>query len=809
MKRILLVVLAAFFCGSVGAAGSAPAADFYVAANGNDRAAGTFAAPFATLDRACAAVRDLKQRDPGRATPIIVMVRGGEYFLSSTLTFTAADSGTAQAPVVYAAYPGEKPVISGGREIKGWKQDPKTKYWVAALPSDFQNFEQLFVNGERRYRPRTTKSGYLYIAGPVFSDKPSPVCRQVNPGQQGYQCFDRFRFRPGDLKETYSNITDVEINDFEIWTMAKLRLKSVDTAQNIAYLTGPTAVNHDAGFMARHRYLVENVKEALSEPGEWYLDRGATPWTLTYIPKPGETIANTHAIAPQLSQLIVAEDLNYVTFKGLTFEHTNWVVPAEGHESHQTESYPDRRTGKMAVPAALSFTKSSYVALDGCTVAHIGGWGVEFVGRGEFNATPVNQVVNSAVYDLGAGGIRIGGVQRREDTEESVAQHNVVRNTVVAGGGRILPAGIGTGIWVGNSHHNVVSHNDVYDFYSGGIGLCVPAGLPTPLPHDNLIEFNHVYQMGQGVTSDFGGIYIVGFRTTGNKVMNNKIHDVIHFPDLGHNGGEGIYVDNITSNVTVMNNLVYRVTHSAIFNNRGMNNTWANNILAYGRNGMVQRGTDDLDSLSFRFTNNIVYFTGPIQTPIPHIGQFFGPGPLPEVPQQRAGTARARQMAMPTPKSEQNDPVPGGTPPRRRGGVQWDCAKNDDTPAPCASRFLFDSNLYGSPAGKAPVFVTSAADDPLKAIEHSFAEWQALGEDVHSLNRDPLFVNPEYPADDFRLRPDSPASQIGFVPFDASQAGRTSAELKPPPVPHAFPVLVLDPIEDYHQPSSLGPGSGR
>jgi len=36
--------------------------------------------------------------------------RAGTYCLPEPLTFTPEDSGTAQAPVVYRAYPGETPV---------------------------------------------------------------------------------------------------------------------------------------------------------------------------------------------------------------------------------------------------------------------------------------------------------------------------------------------------------------------------------------------------------------------------------------------------------------------------------------------------------------------------------------------------------------------------------------------------------------------------------------------------------------------------------------------------------------------------
>ena len=53
--------------------------------------------------------------------------------------------------------------------------------------------------------------------------------------------------------------------------------------------------------------------------------------------------------------------------------------------------------------------------------------------------------------------------------------------------------------------------------------------------------------------------------------------------------------------------------------------------------------------------------------------------------------------------------------------------------------------------------------------EATFAEWQAHGHDRNSLIADPKFVDAAH--FDFRLQPDSPAFQLGFVPIDVSQIG--------------------------------------
>ena len=46
----------------------------------------------------------------------------GTYRIESPIVFGPENSGTKVAPITYAAYPGEKPVISGGRIIGGWQK---------------------------------------------------------------------------------------------------------------------------------------------------------------------------------------------------------------------------------------------------------------------------------------------------------------------------------------------------------------------------------------------------------------------------------------------------------------------------------------------------------------------------------------------------------------------------------------------------------------------------------------------------------------------------------------------------------------
>ncbi|MEN9521019.1 MAG: hypothetical protein RLZZ381_3607, partial [Cyanobacteriota bacterium] len=101
---------------------------FYVSPDGNDAWTGKQPTAqagdgaFATIARARDAIRELKQQQGGIKQPVTVFLRGGTYFLSETLSFTAEDSGGKDSLITYKAYQQEQPVISGGRIIKGWQE---------------------------------------------------------------------------------------------------------------------------------------------------------------------------------------------------------------------------------------------------------------------------------------------------------------------------------------------------------------------------------------------------------------------------------------------------------------------------------------------------------------------------------------------------------------------------------------------------------------------------------------------------------------------------------------------------------------
>jgi Right handed beta helix region len=704
---------------------------FYVATDGNDSFSGTLDTPnaggtdgpFKTLTKAQLAV----QAAISKSSSVTVEIRAGNYFLAAPLSFGTADCGSPSVGITWEGYPGDaQPVISGGQRLTGWTNVSGNE-WTVQVPASFNNFEALYYNGVRRFRPRTT-STYLHL-NPVIMSTSSGNCTESF--DNGYRCSDRFSFSPGDLSASYHDITDVEIVSFENWTVSRMRLQSVDTADDVAYLTGQAGKSSNFGYLDDHRYLVENVQEDLNEPGQWYLDRATTPWTLTYLANANENPNTDEVIVPQQPQILVANGLQYVTFKNLAFAHDDYTIPDTGHVSSPGES---------TVPAALSFNKCSNITLSGVTIAHTQAWGLEFIGTAV--AGEGNTVTDSVVYDIGTGGIRLGQVEPLQgqptDTDSTVAQYNTISNNAVFSTGRFLPAGEGTGIWIGSSHHNMVTHNDVHDLYNGAIELGQSPNGSTTFTHDNVVSYNKLYDLGQGTTSDMGCVHIVSANNTGNQVMNNVCHDVTQDPN-GY-GGWGIYVDANSQNVTIQNNLVYRTSAATLnISLNSANTTATNNIFAFGREALIQRG---MMAGKFTLTHNVfLYDIGSIQ-----IGD-------------------------------------------------WVCTN------PCTSQFVMDNNLYWNLTGAQVLFVIGIQTPGGTSTTYTLAQWQSsAGEDQHSQNANPDFQAPTYPNDNFTLMSSSPAfsSNIAFAQFSTSDVGPTTTlNLPTTPVPVAFPQQLLNPATDF------------
>ena len=508
--------------------------------------------PLASLTAARDAVRKL--REHGTADPVTILLRAGTYRLSETFALDAADSN-----VTWAAYPNEQPVISGGKVISGWKKLRGSIYTAPATG----DFHQLFINGRRAQRARAPNYGYYRIDGPSSQAKPFQL-----------------KFRGNEVHKSWEAAGDVEVIALLAWAEIRMPITQVDEAAHTATLAGnPRASNKEVDA----RYWIENAPDALDMAGEWYLDRKAG--TVSYWPVAGENLAQDEAVAPVVQRLVQIDGASNVTFRGLDFRHADWSIGPQG--------YADAQAATEAA-SAIEAVAADHLTIENCRFSQLGGYAV-WLGRGAQHG----RIVHNRIFDMGAGGIKIGETSKR--TAEADQNHDhVISDNEIHNLGIVYPAAIG--IWVAQSSGNTISHNDVHDLFYTAISVGWTWGYAQNPCHHNIVEFNHLYNIGKGVLSDMGAIYTLGVQA-GSVIRNNLIHDVTSFTY----GGWGIYPDEGSSDLVIENNIVYRTKSAGFHQHYGANNTVRNNIFALGSEYQLMR-TRAEDHLSFTFDRNIVYF---------------------------------------------------------------------------------------------------------------------------------------------------------------------------------------------------------
>ena len=674
-------------------------ADFFVSPRGKDTWSGKLPepgkddGPFATVARAREAVRALL-RTLDRPRPVRVVLRAGTYDLDAPLEFGPEDSGSRDAPVVYAAAAGERATLSGGRRLRGgrWGEVNGRKAWTVDIPAvkaGTWRFRQLFVDGGRRPRTRLPREGEYRI--------------ESLPGYTGdflRSPTRRFVYAAGDIVPGWHNLRDVEVVGITRWLDNRLPIEGVDAESRTVSFDRPSLFALLSGDRPGP-YWVENVVEAVDTPGQWYLDRPRG--TLYYLPRPGEEMRSTEVIAPRLSQLIrvvgrPGGPVHDLRFEGLTFAHTEWQPPAD---------YASSLQAGIEVPGALLFEHAERCAVTGGGIEHIGNYGVE-VGVGCSDV----EISRNRITDIGAGAVRIGhffswetdgsgrlterGIRRKAAMPNGPHSRRItVSDNEIAHLGRFTPEAVG--VFVGDNAECKVVHNHIHDLFYSGISVGSVQDFGPCEATGNVIEYNHIHDVGQGMLSDLAGIYACS--TPKSRIAFNVVHDVVR----RDYGGWGIYPDEGAHDLLIRQNLVYRCQDGALFAHHNREITAESNIFALNRGGQVERG--GIGGFELACRRNLFYYT--------------------------------------------------------EGKAVGDYGREHAGRDVCA----FDRNLYWNASGKPVLFGTM-----------NFAEWQATGQDKGSRVADPMFVAPEQ--GDFRLRPGSPAAEVGFEPWEFSTVGPRQSEAK-------------------------------
>ncbi|MCE1200101.1 MAG: right-handed parallel beta-helix repeat-containing protein [Marinilabiliales bacterium] len=526
-------------------------ADFYVSPKGNDHWSGTLPepnsagndGPFATLDRAQKAVRELKSQvfkpkeapvekrwigSPhpyGKGKDILVLLRGGHYFMEHPLVFNPADGGErieTNLPtgafeyhkikdhyVTYAAYPGEIPVISGGQPIVGWKV--RKGIWSAPLATD--SVSMFMVDGVKQTLARKPNTGYFI---------PTTVSRKT----------DEFSFRKGDL-EPWKELAGNRIIMLLRWHTGINSLATIDPKNGMAYLKAP----QEGIVIVPPRYYIENLKALLDTSGEWYYDKKARE--ISYIPQKNQPDPNRNVTSiGGLKELIVVtgergNPVRNLRFYGLTLEGTEAGSSAVSYEFAH----------------ACELVESEVRAIGGTAVSvKAGCYQTRILGNQITNADHGGILVNGTIEPIWQS---ISDFRKGLPSNPNGDSPKIIRETLISYN-KVSDCG-GISIYANNTLGTEISHNYVTRT-RGRYGIDVGgwSNQEDALDGNYRVEYNHLEDVQQDA-DDSGAIKTAGM------VFNSIVRrNLIHRVHAGFfNDNVGFWFDNMSQGWVTEENIYY------------------------------------------------------------------------------------------------------------------------------------------------------------------------------------------------------------------------------------------------------------
>lgn len=555
----------------------------YVSKRGNDKTAdGTSAKPFATIE---GAKNYLRGKDRNYAVEVII--RGGDYTLSSGLNFDSLDSGSAEYPITYRAAEGEKVRIYGTTFVDA--ADFKKISDTAVLPrfqegvrdklivlnlKDYGIDQSIVKFADKVDVGATGKPMGIYLNGAVqnIARWPDVGYETINVINEGGNISEKTQSAGGatlainnmtdEIAARLSNCTDkmyVEGYMGYDWHSEWAKVESVDAASKNIKLSTYTYY----GVKSDKRIAIVNAASELDRPGEWFVD--SDNMMLYYYPPYTLTQKDKFEIATLKDNFINIDGAEYINFDGIEFAE-NAADPSVSHITN---------TAGNGI-AILNGAKN--INITNCKIHDIGTEAVVAVGSSNIN------IKGCEMYNVGFSAIRVNCGERSTLTSGNVVISDCIisdinRDTGNNAYGGIRLDGVGT----------IVENNIFHDIPNSAIRYAGNA---------HIIKHNEIYNT-VNETIDAGAVYAGrSFSNYGTSVENNYFHDLgstlvgecyvsAMFWDDMHSG------NSFTGNIVDMNNTNRTI---GVQINGGCDNNVDSNIFIDTMYGVYMQDGDNIPS---------------------------------------------------------------------------------------------------------------------------------------------------------------------------------------------------------------------
>ena len=523
------------------------------AAAGGD---GTEKAPFSTGDEIVKGIRAAADK---ASYDITVQMKAGDYSLTETMVLDPQSIGLFNSTVHFVCDDEAEARFCAWMPVTGFTEAKVNGavVWAADLP---------VVNGAVQYPNQCFTTDGVRLERPRY-----PQDRELEAGLNGRNISEiawnesmrELEYRDETI-ETFSRIEDIQVRMFHYWNDERFEIEKIDTDNNLIVTktsSGIAFIEYTKGAP----YYLENVYEMLGTvPGQFYVDKKADK--LYYVPAETDTLDGFTLYASGIDVMLSIDGLHgsegapAVSFRNIGFTGSDWKNTNRNSFQAASDIY-----------SAVRINDASHISFTDCSFTHIGDYAL-----GIYNKVSYLTVSHCHMADLGAGGVTIFG----ENTEENVNHHLTIEDNYIGQYGRIHSNGIG--IVLRYARDCSLSHNEINDGYYSGISVGWSWGYGEHVTNHILVEKNHIYNIGQYMLSDMGGIYTLGLQP-GTVLRGNLIHNVYSRTDKAW----GLYTDEGSTDILLENNIVYDVKSEAFHQHYGKNNIVRNNILAFGNAGIV------------------------------------------------------------------------------------------------------------------------------------------------------------------------------------------------------------------------------